>query len=114
MSDEQSFEKCVQAFINRDYASCAQQAMPMLATGASHELLQLLLISLKRLGRSEVVEQLGPHVLAATKDQPWIHGLLQYTLGQADSVQLLEQAKTEEQICQMLYYILGIRVSNVQ
>ena len=104
MSSNDSLEQCVQAFVARDYGACAQQALDTLSTGTSHELLQLLLISLQRLGQTELLDQLGPQVLAATAELPWHHALLALTLGQADPASLYEQAIDEGQRCQVLFY----------
>ncbi len=108
MSYNQNVQQCVLTFINRDYDSCAQQAMALLTAGTSLEVLQLLMISLQRLGRTDSVEQLGSQLLAATSEHPWVHELLQLTLDQTNPDQLLAQAQTEEQRCQVLYY-LGAR-----
>lgn len=64
MTDNQPLSRCVHPFDNGDYAACANEAITQISTDTSHELLQLLLISLQRLGQTLLIKKLG----AGTRD----------------------------------------------
>jgi hypothetical protein len=102
MADLQALQQCFQAFANHQYTAAAQQAMGLIATQGSPELLQVLLLSLQRSGQTALFEQLGPRVLAAVA-HPWYRLLFQVTLGQADPNAVVAQASGDEQLCSAHY-----------
>jgi CHAT domain-containing protein/tetratricopeptide (TPR) repeat protein len=105
MPDNQAVDRCVNAFINRDYTACTESARRLLQAGqAPHHVLQLLLISLQRLGKEEQARELGEQFLRETTD-PWRRSLLQLTLGQLRPGQARSQAKTNVQLCQYGFYL---------
>ena len=104
MSDVQACQECLRAFFRHDYAACAQRVLELLPSGASHAIVQVLLISLQQLKQTDMLDQLGPQVLAATESDPWPNALLRLTLGQADLGDVLAAAQDEEGRCQAHYY----------
>jgi tetratricopeptide (TPR) repeat protein/CHAT domain-containing protein len=104
MSNDQTYQSCLQAFVNRDYPRCAEQALALARTGTDHVLLQVLLISLQRLGRTDLLEQLAPQALATTAREPWCHALVQLTLGERAPQDVLRLAQNESHRCQVLFY----------
>src|SRR4029077_2133117 len=88
MASADAVERCVQAFGERDYEGCTRQALALLTTGATHTLLQLLLMSLQPLGQAERAEQLGAQALTLTAQQPWETTLLLLTLNRVDQDQV--------------------------
>lgn len=107
MADPKALEKCLQAFLSRDYRKCVKTASALLEAGITrHEVRQLLLLSLQRLGKSERAQELGAGFLRETTD-PWQQTLLQLTLGKVDPANVLAKAKTKVQRCQAGFYIAG-------
>jgi CHAT domain-containing protein/tetratricopeptide (TPR) repeat protein len=104
MSNDRAVQECMQNWANRQYAVCYRQLESWLATNPTHELMQLALLCLQRLGQAQKVEQFGPQFLRLTAARPWHHLLLQLTLGQVDPARVLAQATTEEERCQTHYY----------
>jgi len=47
-----AYQECIQAFVNCNYASCVKQVMPLLSTGVTPEMAQVLLISLLDIGEN--------------------------------------------------------------
>jgi tetratricopeptide (TPR) repeat protein len=105
MAGNEAFRQCVEAFAGGDYDRCAQQAWALVQEGATLHNLQLLLISLQRLGRKDVVDKLGPQVLAATAGSPWDQSLFRLTLRQAHPQEAMKQATDDRQYCQVLFYV---------
>jgi CHAT domain-containing protein/tetratricopeptide (TPR) repeat protein len=97
-------EQCIQSFTDKNYAACVEQALGLMSSGATHEVLQVLLLSLERLGRADAVEQLAPRILAATSSADWDHRLLRLTLGQVDPAEVLRLADNDTRRCQVHYY----------
>src|SRR4051794_29352988 len=95
---------CLRAFAQHDYVECARQAGLALAKWPSHEITQLLLISLQRTGQDRLADQLGARALAEAARYPWEQALLKLTLGRVASDIILGQAKTPSQRCQALFY----------
>jgi hypothetical protein len=85
--------------------------LPLLASGRLWEM-QVLLISLQRLGDTRETTLIGSQVLALTRKSPWEHALLRVTLGTTDPAKVLERARDDGQRCQALYY-LGARLRTV-
>ncbi len=104
MSNDRAFDRCLEAFIQRDYAGCVREGMPLLPTGLPLVLLQLVLISLQRLGQTVRARELGGDILAATEQEPWDHLLSMLTLDQAHLIDVLAQARDDEQRYQAHYY----------
>ena len=94
MSNDRAFDRCLEAFIQRDYAGCVREGMPLLPTGLPLVLLQLVLISLQRLGQTVRARELGGDILAATEQEPWDHLLSMLTLDQAHLIDVLAQRGT--------------------
>jgi CHAT domain-containing protein/tetratricopeptide (TPR) repeat protein len=104
VSDEQGLPRYIVAYLNQDYAAASEQALDLLRSQSSLMHLQLLLISLQRLGEKEKVARLGTKALAEAEGHPWDQTLLRLTLGQLDPSEVLQQASTNEQRCQGIYY----------
>src|SRR5262249_32463980 len=103
MRDDPAYLNCLQAFADRDYAACFDKARLLIAKPAPPVLWQVLLISLQRLGRTDLIEQVGPGLVEAAGD-PWQQTLLRVALGQVDPAVAVAQAGDEGQRCQALYY----------
>src|SRR5262245_40458219 len=56
------FEKCAYAFVRRDYPEVVSIALGLLETGVSFPLAQILLISMRRLGMSREIQDIGSMV----------------------------------------------------
>jgi len=116
---DQAFQQCIDAFVRRDYESCARQAVQLaftppeedLPVPALHQLFQVLLISLQRTGRPDKAEEVGSWILGAMADEPWYPLLLQITLVKIDPMKVFQQAATDEQRCQMLFYAGALMAS---
>ncbi len=106
MFDElkQAYQKCIQSFVYGNYAECAQQVMPLLSTGVTPEMVQVLLISLQRRGQNDLVEQLSPQCLTMFPNHPWETALLKLTLGQEEPIRVLDMAQDDRQRCQARFY----------
>jgi tetratricopeptide (TPR) repeat protein/CHAT domain-containing protein len=105
MSRNEAFQQCIKAFAAGDYATCMQRAMALVQERATLHTLQLLLISLQRLGREDLLNDIGPKVLEMTAKRPWDHSLLGVTLEQAEPSEVLDQAADDQQRCQAMFYI---------
>jgi CHAT domain-containing protein/tetratricopeptide (TPR) repeat protein len=97
---------CLRAFRDGAYRSCVDQASALVRTHSmvTLELLQVILISLQRLGDKDLGDELGSQFLEMTAGHPWDQALLQLTLGQAELHHLLDWADTEGRRCQAHYY----------
>jgi hypothetical protein len=100
--DPKAIDQALRAFASRNYDECVRQALVLLRTRKTHELLQALLISLQRLGRTDLLEELRASVLKVT--HPWASTLLKLTLGEAEPAEVLGQAEDDVQRCQAHYY----------
>lgn len=112
---EQSLKKCFQAFINRDYVSCAKQALSLLPTNREYnlELMQVILISYRRLGMAGDLERLWFKFQELLKLEvetiltggiSWKGVLLKTCFLQVDLSVLLHMARNDRQRCQAYYY----------
>jgi hypothetical protein len=106
MSDlhEPAFRRFLDAFANHDYAVCVEQSRSLFAMGSAHEVLQIWLISLQRLGQAELARQLGTQLLDTGFRDPWKNALLKLTLGQLSLAEVLPRARDDKQRCQAHYY----------
>ena len=104
MTDAARFQQCLGSMVHGDYAGCIEHAYKLLEEGAGHEILQVLVISLQRLGRTEELDGIARQALEVTRGRPWFHGLVRLTLGQAEPTEVLEGACDDVQRCQGHYY----------
>jgi len=125
MTDDikQAYDKCIQAFIQENYAECVVEAMPLLKTWTTPVLGQMLVISLQRTGKVELADQLGSVFATDSALDPWSKELMKLTLMKSfsaetlmdESKKLLERAQDNKQRCQLAYYLgakfvtLGVR-----
>lgn len=104
MLDDKAVKQCLEAFVRREYDGCVRQALVLLRTQKTHELFQVLFISLQRLGRNDILDDVRAEILAATAGYPWVNTLLRLTLGEAESSEVVAQAEDDAQLCQARYY----------
>ena len=104
MFDALAMQKCLTAFITRDYDSCARQAWELLTAKPSHEVFQLMLISLQRFDKPDDVQMLAPIALEAAAHLPWYTALLRLTLGEVQLREVLALARNEVDRSQAHYY----------
>lgn len=100
----ETLQKCMTAFAERDYLLCAQLALAALQTGVSPPIVQVCLISLKRLGLTDSADKLGELILTMFPDHPWDTALIKLTLGQAELADLEGHHKDRKQFCELLFY----------
>lgn len=105
-------QRCLNAFVRHDYDTCVDLSAAEIEQGATLDLLQALVISLQRTGRTESLSSIGPQFLAATAGNPWENGLLRLTLGQTELSGILAFAGSDVQRCQAHYYA-GARLLTV-
>ena len=98
------FEKCVWAFVRRDYPLAATIAMEILQTGVSLGMTQLLLISMRRMGMSSADDDAIGQALPETDGDPWETTLLDVTLGRRDPAPVIAEAQGTLRRCQALCY----------
>ena len=104
MSNDHLLNECFQAFVNHDYERCIRQGLPLMEVDAPPEIVQVVLISLHRIGQSEVLANIGSQALRLTERHPWFHSLIELTLGLTSLDPLLVRAETDDQRCQALFY----------
>jgi nephrocystin-3 len=102
--DMAAYQECVRNFAEQKYNQCVQRALAILDSDVDLELLQIVLISLQRLGKLELVERIGRDGLRVSIDKPWERSLLQLTLGQVSWPDVVFQAADSRQRCQAYYY----------
>jgi tetratricopeptide (TPR) repeat protein len=102
--DLYEYQACVRAFADQRYEECLSAALPMLAHDSDLELLQIVLISLQRLGKTNLAAKVGADALRLTNEAPWDHSLLRLTLGQIPWPEVVFQAADSHQRCQVYYY----------
>jgi hypothetical protein len=93
-------QRCVDAFCRQDYARSAELAMPLVSTAPRHDLWQVLLISLQRLGDGPMLARVSPLALKATEAEPLQNNLIRLTLGLAHQAPPME----DEELCRFAYY----------
>ena len=99
------YDRALYAFRVGDYATCAKVARSMLESGASHEVFQVLLISMQRMGLAEAADRMGEKLVAAAGDRPVPRLLLGVTLGQVEGeTAVAELAGDPETLCQAHFY----------
>jgi tetratricopeptide (TPR) repeat protein len=104
MEDRYPFEELIRHFIIRDYAAFLRHVRDWLNGHANHQLLQLAIISLLRSGGTQAATQLASQAISFLRDAPWETQLLRLTLGQVTATSILENAKTNTQKCEALFY----------
>lgn len=104
MTDGATFQQCLAAMVRGDYGECAEHAYNLLEEGAGHEILQVLVISLERLGRTDELEEIARQALKVTRRRPWYHALVRLTLGQVEAAKVLGEAADDTARCQAHYY----------
>jgi hypothetical protein len=111
-------QRTLQAFADRDYASCVEQFPAFLQTaplGVPALPRQIALISLQRLGRPEAAEHFGRQFQARSEmaarvtllmgDQlAWDGELIKLTVGEVEPAEVLARAADDRQRCQAHYY----------
>jgi tetratricopeptide (TPR) repeat protein len=102
--DMDPYRKCIHAFADQEYEGCVRMALPLLQRDVDLELLQIVLISLQRLGRVELADNLGRDGLVASEGKPWDRSLILLTLGKAAWSDVVSEAKDSQQRCQTFYY----------
>lgn len=102
--DHDPFQRCVWAFVRRDYPVAARVAMDVLRTGVSLGMVQILAISMRRTGVPLDGDALGRTLRDAVAD-PWESALLDVTLGLREPATVLAEANGELQRCQALCYV---------
>lgn len=86
------------AFGQQDYPFCVERLSARLSEGAiSHANLQLLIISLQRLGSGEQAAHLADYVIARAPSGTWPVETLRLTLGLASVQEVLASAETAEE-----------------
>ena len=111
-SDE-NLNKCIDMFVDRDYAACVEATQALFATGGvTTVFVQLYLISLQRLGEEREVDRIAPALLGPMVRSPWDHGLLLLTLGRETLAGVLARAGTAPERCQAHYYA-GARLATL-
>ena len=102
---EKAFQQCLLAFVEHHYDSCVRQSTSLISNGvATLELLQILLISLQRLGKTDELEAWGAQCLKMSADHPWDNALFKLTLGEIDASQVMAMAKYKGQASQAYCY----------
>src|SRR5262249_23260251 len=104
LPEANDLQRCLQAYLCRDYRACINMAFPLIQTEPHQVVAQVLVISLQRLGLEQQVQQRSARILDTLKEHPWEQTLLRVTLGQIDPNTLLDQTENEAQRCQVLYY----------
>lgn len=112
----EAYQTCFQSFADRDYTGCIRQAFALIQsdlppTMGAVTTFELLLISLQRTKQTELLGQIGPMVVATLND-PYYSGIAQLTLGNAQLSDVAPLAASEEQRCQLLFY-LGARRATI-
>ena len=93
-----------EAYNEHDYDKSAELSRELVKKVPNLTAVQILLISLQRLGRTEEVNQVAPQLIAALSDSSWSMGLLELTLGQTSAEEILTAAETVVHECQARYY----------
>jgi hypothetical protein len=110
----------VKLFIAGDYAECVRRGLGLLPHIESFEVLQMFLLSLQRQGHQpagggwaadEVLEQLGPQVLAHHAHLPELQILLSVTLGRLDPEATLRATNDATMRCRINYYAAARLIS---
>jgi hypothetical protein len=104
VAENRTFQQCLAAFVQGDYEKAVEGAYQLFEEGAGHEILQILLISLQRLGRSEELGRISPQAVAVTRQHPWFFSLVRLTLGEVPPAEVVAMAADSTQRCQAHYY----------
>ncbi len=97
-------EICLKAFARGDYSECANHARAVMRAEGSLQIVQLLLISLQRLGRADELALVSPEILRATVTFPLDHSLIRLTLGHIELDEALSMSPDAEHGCRAYYY----------
>lgn len=100
--DYEPFEQCLWAFVRRDYPTAAKIAIGILETGSSLGMVQVFLISMRRMGMAPD-DAIG-QTLHESAVGPWESTLLDVTLGRREPASVLAEADDSLQRCQALCY----------
>jgi hypothetical protein len=96
---------CTTEFGNGNYKNCLDLAMAVVKTvGVTHLLVQVIIISLQRLGREEEATQLGSSIQKRRDFDAWEKTLIRLSLGQLNPDDVCSMAIGNEQRCQAHYY----------
>ncbi len=117
---EADVKEWVKLFVTQNYSECVKRGLALLPRIESFEILQMFIISLQRRGKepagggwaaNEVVEQLGPQVLASHEHLPDLYLLLAVTLGAIDPYAALEVTEDRNDRCRIHYYAAARLIS---
>ena len=103
-NNEQDFIDCINTFIRHEYEKFSNDDLNLLVKRMFHRLMQVMLISLQRNGRYDLLAQFGPIAIQSFSDHLFVVNLIKLTLGQitADEIRPLVGSAKEE--CQLLFY----------
>ncbi|MDB5352433.1 MAG: TPR-repeat protein [Planctomycetota bacterium] len=104
MVNADTMSSCFEAFISHDYERCIRQGLPLMEDEVPPEIVQVVLISLERLGQAQALANIGSQALQLTASHAWSHSLIELTLGLTAPESLLASSQTEVQRCQALFY----------
>ncbi len=101
---------CFQAFIDGDYSTIVDQAKTLLRSKPNNMVRQMIIISHQRLGQADRMDQYLQEILSAIPRDSLDFALLQVTLGQRDSWDVLDLARQRSflqhhDVCSAHYYI---------
>jgi len=97
-------EICLKAFARGDYSECANHAQGVMRSEGSLQIVQLLLISLQRLGRADELALVSSEILRATVTYSLDHSLIRLTLGHIELDEVLGMSPDAEHGCRAYYY----------
>src|SRR5690349_12207905 len=105
--DEQAevSRRAIKAFSERDYESCINIVAEIFPRTTSLNL-QLLLISLQRVGRNDDLENIANENVPKLRGYPWFHALALLTLGMKDPAEVENIVTTSEQKTEF-HWVLG-------
>jgi len=103
-NNEQEFIDCINTFLRHEYEKCSNDALNLIMKRMFHWLMQIMLISLQRNNRYDLLEQFGPVAIQSFSDHPFVVNLIKLTLGQISIEELRPLAANEKEQCQLLFY----------
>lgn len=104
-------EECIRAFVEGDHERSVACGLSLLEGGAPHEVVQAVLIGLDRLGRREVLEDLGAQAVALSEPHPHFRALVELTLGRVAPRSVIESAEGPDRRSQALFYAAQRRLT---